>query len=156
MLSGMATRNPIEMPVRAHARACVQVDMVTRFPLVLVRLDDFDGDIWIPITGTTFPFPIRHVLIASSLISNILRAMGYQKPIATCSFHVKENTRKKCKTDWNETLFWRLQQARSRMERNAAWAAIERTFSRPAVTYLRAELDDDMSDRGRPWTTMIG
>ena len=45
----MATRNPIEMPVRARARACVQVDMVTRFPLVpvLVRLDDFDGDIWI-------------------------------------------------------------------------------------------------------------
>ncbi len=39
----MATRNPIEMPVRARARACVQVDMVTRFPLVpvLVRLDDF-------------------------------------------------------------------------------------------------------------------
>ena len=45
----MATRNPIEMPVRARARACVQVDMVTRFPLVpvLVRLDDFDGGIWI-------------------------------------------------------------------------------------------------------------
>ena len=41
----MATRNPIEMPVRARARACVQVDMVTRFPLVpvLVRLDDFGG-----------------------------------------------------------------------------------------------------------------
>jgi hypothetical protein len=39
----MATRNPIEMPVRARARACVQVDMVTRFPLVpvLVRLLSF-------------------------------------------------------------------------------------------------------------------
>ena len=39
----MAIRNPIEMPVRARARACVQVNMVTRFPLVpvLVRLDDF-------------------------------------------------------------------------------------------------------------------
>jgi len=78
--------------------------------------------------------------------------LGYQKPICTCSLHVKENTRKRCKTGWNETLFWRLQQARSRMERKAAWAAIERTFSRPAVTYLRAQLDDDMSDRGRPWT----
>ena len=45
----MTTRNPIEMPVRARARACVQVDMVTRFPLVpvLVRFDDFDGGIWI-------------------------------------------------------------------------------------------------------------
>ena len=78
--------------------------------------------------------------------------LGYQKPICMCSFHIKENVSKRCKTDWNETLFWRIQQARSRMERNAAWAAIERTFSPPAVNYLRAQLDDNMSDRGRPWT----
>jgi hypothetical protein len=78
--------------------------------------------------------------------------LGHQKPICTCSLHVKENTRKRCKTGWNEDLFWRLQKARSLRERAAAWAAIERTFSQPAVNYLRAQLDDDMSDHGRPWT----
>ena len=78
--------------------------------------------------------------------------LGHQKPICTCSLHVKENTRKRCKTGWNEDLFWRLQKARSLRERAAAWAAIERAFSQPAVNYLRAQLDDDMSDHGRPWT----
>ena len=46
------------------------------------------------------------------------------------------------------------------MERNAAWATVERTFSPPAVNYLRAQLDDDLSNQldddlsnhGRPWT----
>ena len=79
--------------------------------------------------------------------------LGHQKPICTCSLHVKENTRKRCKTGWNEKLFWRLQHARSRMERNAALAAIEYTF--PAVNYLRAELDNDISDHDRPWTWCI-
>jgi hypothetical protein len=78
--------------------------------------------------------------------------LGFQKSIATCSLHVKENARKRCKTGWNEKLFWRLQTARSRRERDAAWATIERTFSPLAVNYLRAQLDDEMSDRGRPWT----
>jgi hypothetical protein len=50
--------------------------------------------------------------------------LGHQKPICTCSLHVKENTRKRCKTGWNEDLFWRLQKARSLRERAAAWAAI--------------------------------
>ena len=66
---------------------------------------------------------------------NALRTMlGHQKPIATCSLHVKENARKKCKTVWNENYFWRLQQARSRRERDAAWAAIERAFPPAAIT----------------------
>jgi len=34
--------------------------------------------------------------------------LGVQKSIATCSLHVKKNTRKRCKTGWNEKLFWRL------------------------------------------------
>jgi hypothetical protein len=38
------------------------------------------------------------------------------------------------------------------VERDAAWASIERTFSQAAVNYLRTQLNDDMSDRGRPWT----
>ena len=44
---GVTTRNPIEIPVRTRAR--VQIDMVTRFPLVpvLVQFYDFDGGIWI-------------------------------------------------------------------------------------------------------------
>ena len=73
--------------------------------------------------------------------------LGHQKPIATCSLHVKENARKKCKTGWNENYFWRLQQARSRRERDAAWAAIERTFSPPAVNYLREQLEYDLSQK---------
>jgi hypothetical protein len=28
--------------------------------------------------------------------------LGHQKPICTCSLHVKENTRKRCKTGWND------------------------------------------------------
>ena len=89
---------------------------------------------------------------SAQLLNAANATLGHQKSICTCSFHVKENARKRCKTGWNEKLFWRLQQARSRMERNAACATIERTFSQPAVTYLRAQLDDDLSNHGRPWT----
>ena len=38
------------------------------------------------------------------------------------------------------------------MERDAAWATIERTFSPAALNYLRREIDDDLSALGRPWT----
>ena len=78
--------------------------------------------------------------------------LGIQKSIATCSLHVKENARKRCKSGWNEKLFWRLQKARSRRERDTAWADIQSTYSPAAVNYLRAQLDDDMSAHGRPWT----
>ena len=89
---------------------------------------------------------------ASQFFNAAQRTLGFQKSIATCSLHVKENARKRCKTGWNEKLFWRLQTARSRRERDGARATIERTFSPAAVNYLRAELDREMSDRGRPWT----
>ena len=78
--------------------------------------------------------------------------LGHQKPIATCSLHVEENARKKCKTGWNENYFWRLQQARSRRERDAAWAAIERAFPPAAINYLCEQLEYDLSNHGRPWT----
>ena len=83
---------------------------------------------------------------------NAARTALGQKPIATCSFHVKENARKKGKQGFNEPRFWKFQQARSRMERDAAWATIERTFSPAALNYLRREIDDDLSAHGRPWT----
>ncbi len=89
---------------------------------------------------------------ASQFFNPAQHTLGFQKSIATCSLHVKENARKRCKTGWNEKLFWNLQKARSRRERDAAWATIERPFSPAAVNYLRAQLDDEMSDRGRPWT----
>jgi len=45
----MATRNPIENPVRTSACSCVQVNMMTRLSevAVRVRLNDFNGGIGI-------------------------------------------------------------------------------------------------------------
>ena len=59
---------------------------------------------------------------ASQFFNTAQSTLGIQKSIATCSLHVKENARKRCKTGWNEKLFWRLQKARSRRERDTAWA----------------------------------
>ena len=91
-------------------------------------------------------------IVSPQFLNAARTTLGHQKPICTCSLHVKENTRKRCKTGWNEDLFWRLQKARSLRERAAAWAAIERTFSQPEVNYLREQLEYDLSIHGRPWT----
>jgi len=61
---------------------------------------------------------------------------------------VKKNARKKGKQGFNEPRFWKLHQARSRVERDAVLASIERTFYPAARNYLRRELDDDLSAHG--------
>ena len=85
-------------------------------------------------------------------------ALGYRKKIATCSFHIKESARRKCRqldTKWYENLFWQLQGARSQMERNRAWEKIQQHFSSASVKqFLTDELRKDESDlfNDRPWT----
>ena len=76
-------------------------------------------------------------------------AQNARKKITTCSFHIKENAcRQWLQLDkkWHENLFWKLQGARSQVERNSAWEQIERHFTSVSVKrFLASKLrKDDM------------